>query len=358
MSLVTQSDPARFERSAAFWLRAYPRWWRAERGGEVVAVLADLAPGATLLSWTTAAGIVVHGWAERWRAHPPVWPWIGYRLFRVTLEPQHRRWMQEDVDGVLFPWRVDWFAVLWFPITLTWQHGWPFAAAFVVMTNLARVGEAPSVRRRFRDRVLEPVAYSTRRADEVHVVWEPTPRLRPHALLVPMAVVSLVAAVVGVTAMLAMQRSVVALPYLLAVGMLVAAWSRWRLGRLRPVPQPHRTLVELSRTARRSVPAWCAMWVAVASLEVAGAWDLALYTPVMAIAGLLCAPTLLVGAAWASRRGGDLAGADVLRAVVSRRVRVDELRAFRYVGPDPDPARGRADAVGNGLSGSSLRRAT
>ncbi|HWJ84590.1 MAG TPA: hypothetical protein VNR62_04130, partial [Cellulomonas sp.] len=69
---MTQSDPARFERSAAFWLRAYPRWWRAERGGEVVAVLADLAPGATRLSWTTAAGIVVHGWAERWRAHPPV----------------------------------------------------------------------------------------------------------------------------------------------------------------------------------------------------------------------------------------------------------------------------------------------
>ncbi|HEX7806008.1 MAG TPA: hypothetical protein VF413_07590 [Cellulomonas sp.] len=46
-----------FHRSVAFWLRAYPRRWRAVRAAEVTAVLADLAgPPPRRLDARAAAG--------------------------------------------------------------------------------------------------------------------------------------------------------------------------------------------------------------------------------------------------------------------------------------------------------------
>ncbi|MFS0699641.1 hypothetical protein AB6N24_06660 [Cellulomonas sp. 179-A 4D5 NHS] len=97
---------ARFARSAALWLRAYPRRWRQARGAEVAAVLADLAPpGARRLDVGTALGLLVAGWATRARQHPPLGAWLRYRLLRERLPRRYRPWVRDDVEGRWFPLR-------------------------------------------------------------------------------------------------------------------------------------------------------------------------------------------------------------------------------------------------------------
>jgi hypothetical protein len=94
----------RFERSARFWLRAYPRRWRAARGEELLAVLADLASAdATRVGARTAVNLVRGGWAARWRGHPPWFGWLGYRLLNAQLPREYRDWVVDDIEGLLFP---------------------------------------------------------------------------------------------------------------------------------------------------------------------------------------------------------------------------------------------------------------
>jgi hypothetical protein len=104
---VSDDAPAgvgpRFVRSARFWLRAYPRRWRAARGEEVLGLLADLAhPGARRIGTRAALDLLRGGLATRWREHPPLGPWLLYRLFDRRL-PAHRAWVLDDVNG---PWLV------------------------------------------------------------------------------------------------------------------------------------------------------------------------------------------------------------------------------------------------------------
>ena len=97
-----------FDRSVAFWLRAYPRRWRAVRGAEVTAVLADLAgPDARRLDARAAVGLVRGGWATRWREHPPPRLWWKYRVLRRRLPRPYRAWMRDDVEGFWFPLRMN-----------------------------------------------------------------------------------------------------------------------------------------------------------------------------------------------------------------------------------------------------------
>jgi hypothetical protein len=94
-------------RSAAFWLRAYPRRWRRERAAEVVEVLTDLAPaGASRLDARTAAGLVRAGWATRWRQRPPVRSFLAYRLADRRPAPRYDGWLRDDIEGSLYPWRA------------------------------------------------------------------------------------------------------------------------------------------------------------------------------------------------------------------------------------------------------------
>ncbi len=101
----------RYERSARFWLRAYPRRWRELHGDEALAVLLDLAPepddgGAPRgIGAREAWGLVRAGWALRWREHPPLGRWLLYRSLDLRLPARYWWWVADDIHGALYPWR-------------------------------------------------------------------------------------------------------------------------------------------------------------------------------------------------------------------------------------------------------------
>lgn len=99
---MSTADP--FARSAALWLRAYPRRRRTARASEVTEVLRDLAaPGAERVDAGTALGLVRSGWARRWRDHPPLGAYLRHRLLDRPLPPRWEAWGRDDVHGRLFP---------------------------------------------------------------------------------------------------------------------------------------------------------------------------------------------------------------------------------------------------------------
>ncbi|WP_435738285.1 hypothetical protein V5D56_06770 [Cellulosimicrobium sp. PMB13] len=125
----------RYERSARFWLRAYPPRWRDAHGDEALAVLLDLAPGSEDASTATgigareAWGLVRAGWGLRWREHPPLGRWLLYRLFDARLPARYWWWVADDIHGTLFSWRTKAFnmvvmLVIWFGVPAL--QGWLF----------------------------------------------------------------------------------------------------------------------------------------------------------------------------------------------------------------------------------------
>lgn len=96
-------EPA-FARSVRFWSRAYPRRWRAARGDELLGLLVDLAaPGARRLDARSALDLVRAGWATRLREHPPLGPWVLYRVLGTRSLTGHRPWVADDIAGALYP---------------------------------------------------------------------------------------------------------------------------------------------------------------------------------------------------------------------------------------------------------------
>ncbi|MBB2925461.1 hypothetical protein [Cellulomonas cellasea] len=99
---MSERDP--FARSAALWLRAYPRRWRADRAREVTEVLRDLAvPGTSRVDARTAVGLVRAGWATRWREHPPAGVYVRYRMLDRAPGSPWDGWAHDDVEGPLYP---------------------------------------------------------------------------------------------------------------------------------------------------------------------------------------------------------------------------------------------------------------
>ena len=95
------------DRSAAFWLRAYPRRWRQQHAAEVTAVLTDLCPaGARRLGPRAAAELVRAGWAMRWRQRPPIGTYLRYRVLEHRPAPVYDGWRRDDLEGVLYPLRA------------------------------------------------------------------------------------------------------------------------------------------------------------------------------------------------------------------------------------------------------------
>ncbi len=118
----------RYERSARFWLRAYPRRWRDLHGDEALAVLLDLAPepddGAAPrgIGAREAWGLVRAGWALRWREHPPLGRWLLYRSLDLRLPARYWWWVADDIHGALYPWRVTLGSL---GTALAVFYGWP-----------------------------------------------------------------------------------------------------------------------------------------------------------------------------------------------------------------------------------------
>ncbi|ACZ23398.1 hypothetical protein Sked_35100 [Sanguibacter keddieii DSM 10542] len=88
------------ERTARLWLRAYPRRWRYAYGEDLVGTLLDLAgPDARTVRLGDGVSVVRAGWALRWREHPPLGPWLAYRLRERGLPAQYRPWLMDDLLG-------------------------------------------------------------------------------------------------------------------------------------------------------------------------------------------------------------------------------------------------------------------
>lgn len=105
----------RFERSARFWMHAYPRRWRVTYGDDLVRLLQDVAaPGARGIGRRETAAVVRAGWALRWREHPPLGAWLGYRLAEWDLPPQYRAWMVDDILGRWYVARQVWLSYVIF----------------------------------------------------------------------------------------------------------------------------------------------------------------------------------------------------------------------------------------------------
>jgi hypothetical protein len=138
----------RYERSAQFWLRAYPRRWRELHGEEALAVLLDLAApaappapgpdGARSPRWVgprEARGLVRAGWGLRWREHPPLGRWLLYRLFDARLPARYWWWVADDIHGALYPWRAT---TVGLGTAVTVLYGWPVLAQVLFSLDVTR----------------------------------------------------------------------------------------------------------------------------------------------------------------------------------------------------------------------------
>lgn len=346
-------DPA-FVRSAGFWLRAYPRRWRAVRGEEVLGVLADLAaPGTRRLDARSAFDLVRGGWATRLRERPPLGAWLAYRFLDRRL-PAHLTWVRDDLDGSLYPARMAASAValvIVLSVALDSLSGTSWVSApgsIAVMLGTwagAAVLTGPSWRRRARDHHLVPRAGEPVRPGHLVRVLAPRRRAAARAGL-PWLAGGLAALVVVTGAAAALATTTLqiarlhpdegvgvsvesgapvprvgialALALALAGGLLPAARARRRLRAVDPVAQPHRAVVGMDGRAVVGALLALAAAGALPVLEALGQVPLALSLPIGLVAGVLAPPVVV---AWATVRRspslGSLAVADAWRVAVT-----------------------------------------
>lgn len=110
-------------------LHAFPRRFRAARSAEIVATFqdAELAGDAHPYGMLALTDVVVAGWAERLRTHPPIGQYLRYRLLGGRLDPRWHRWMLDDVRG--------WFGAR--------RMAWASSTLAVLMLVLHQAGVAP-----------------------------------------------------------------------------------------------------------------------------------------------------------------------------------------------------------------------
>ncbi|MDQ0374989.1 hypothetical protein [Cellulomonas humilata] len=346
------------DRSAAFWLRAYPPAWRTQRADEVTAVLVDLAPdGARRLDARTALGLLRGGVATRWRLTPPLRVYLPYRMLDIRVPAQYREWVHQDIatPGAM---RRNLTGRLWlfaFPIynALTTDARdvtlvmWTVVGVALLATLLC-VRPGFGVRRRLQHHA------GTGSRVLGSSVWVRTSRARVSAgpgarvlvlLLAVGAVAWSAAAVLAPTRLgavpcdaagalacwetVVVERDSAALitaPIAAAAlaGIAIAVAVHRRLGRhLADRPdQPARHLVGLAPHAGVGFTLWAGLIIAEAWAEATGAWVLSL-SAVAAPACLLLLPAAVV--VWLrSRTAPDLALVDLRHvAWTGRPVQVD-----------------------------------
>lgn len=154
MSAAARSDAAR-------WARAFPRRWREQHLDGLLDTVEELASDADRLDRRAALDLVLAGWGERLRSHPPLGAWLGYSLFERRLAPTWHPWVLDDVRGRLF-WLRSWFrraGMLWIVYLGIWMafrlagSGQGFPWLLLAGPALA-LPLAPATVRRQRRRVL------------------------------------------------------------------------------------------------------------------------------------------------------------------------------------------------------------
>jgi hypothetical protein len=317
------------ERSATFWLRAYPPAWRDEKADEVTAVLLDLAPPAAgRLDARTALGLLRGGVATRWRQTPPLRVYLPYRMLDVRVPAQYRDWVRQDIAGPGYfrrnlSWRL-WMFVLPVYMGLTGDLergdlvGWALLAVAAAASGLS-VRPQTARRRRLQSHA-RPGPGEARAVGAFVWVRRPRERIaaRPGAgvlvlLLGVGAAAWSVAALVAPTALRAApcegscidlvivargssSGMTAALLAAVLAGLALALAVDRRCGRLlaRRPDQPARRLVGLPPHARAALVVWTGVICGAATAEATGTWVLSL----SAVAGpaclLLLPPALVV----------------------------------------------------------------
>ena len=80
-------------------LHAFPRRFRAVCAEEVRATAADAADAGVHLDARALADVVLSGWRERVRSHPPLGAFLAYRFFERPLPSRWHRWVIDDATG-------------------------------------------------------------------------------------------------------------------------------------------------------------------------------------------------------------------------------------------------------------------
>jgi hypothetical protein len=331
------------DRSVAFWLRAYPRRWRAVRAAEVAAVLIDIAgPGARRLDAAAAVGLLRGGWATRRREHPTLGVYLSYRLRERPIQASCREWARDDIEGSWFPVRrgigASWFFWLFGVIhLLAGSPSW-----FWFLGPLGMVAAACMLPHRMRSS--QARRHLALRAGERVVPGAlieglgPRRRLDARGTLSASAVVLAGAAGVGIAAVWVRPPMLVATGVAAVVGLALVPLVRHRLRRLITAcpPQPHRDLVARRPRAWAGIVAAAVVVVATLGVLAGGLWFTGTRRLLLELSGLLGPLALLalpgvVAAAVIVRRGGAAASglsvSDVRTIVLlGRAPMVDETR--------------------------------
>ena len=337
-------------RRIRFWMRAYPRRWRAVRGEELLWLVVDLAGAdARRLGAGAAIDLVRGGWATRWREHPPLHTWLLYRMFDKRIPVAYRAWALDDIDGYWFRariclsgswvllanpflWRSDSKGLLIFAAV--------FAAGLTFMTP---------VKRRRAARLKHVAARPGELVFEGALVAQDGPRNRATArsgltwtvsFLGTAAVASIVCAAFAPNVLILVGGPIVASPegsytasgdvgfgpaghwrlvafavlsVALAAGALGALVARRRLRRLlgHRVDQPERVLRLVSRESKATTIFWSVMIAALAWAEVSGRFVLGTSVALGAVALLILPGAVVALGATTRVDAPDLAGRDV-----------------------------------------------
>ncbi|ROS31765.1 hypothetical protein [Cellulomonas sp. PhB150] len=313
---------ATFERSAAFWLRAYPRRWRAERGDELVAVLADLAgPDAVRVDRRTAWGLLRSGLATRWRGSPPLHIYLAYRFLGTPVPARYRAWVQDDILGPSYlVSRALWSVWLLPVLLLTWPTH--LAVTFFLVVAVTGIAGDPRTAREVALRgQLAPSPYTRDGVSDVVTVLGPRRRIAASAAFAVMSVIGVTGSLTWTT-LLGLTRP---LALALGAGIVAAGGGLLLLRRASSVTQPHRVLVGLRPRHLVAAGSWVVMILTVALGSAAGSFV------ELGSVWLVVTPLALAVWWWSARRGSTLAAVDVWRALTGRRPRLDAAQPFRRV---------------------------
>lgn len=342
----------RFERSARFWLHAYPRRWRRDRGDEVAGVLLELAgagAGVTPPEGTrvldrgigarAAFDLVRHGWATRLREHPPLLRWIAYMAVDLRLPPRYRGWAADEIDGAFYAARHAWPS--WALVAWMVSRGlapWPFALVLAALALLPLLPFTGRRRASARERHLvalpgEPLVHGA------YVAMGEPRRRRPASWAAPRVLtLDLVAIAAGVATLLLaphaptaapVDRRSVALGVVALAGLVAALANRGARGalatRIGDLPvQPHRVVEVPGLRRRLALLANPAAIVGLAVVEIL-ATRTALLSPLLALVAAIHLPRALAMATAARRvgyrapDGSPLAWADLSTLAATRR---------------------------------------